>query len=358
MAFIDETQRDHVVRISFGWLILGVVGAVLLGVLGGVASRYFGPVRSTPLIPEQGQLVSTVQEVTLSPNTAVAELVGTAQRSVVALATGEGPSQTVIATGALLTNDGVIATSSALPRTSTLVALDFRGVSLPLDYLGSDNVYGIGWWRVRDGVFTPFELVDDDPSVGTELIGLARSAITLQPRVDRYSLSSYRLPHDGDPVGWQRVAVGSLAFPDDVLRGAPLLDDNGHLAAVVMQPSTGTALPASQLMASLTRLTQNNRELNPFENLGLDIRYTFTVVPPSPERRFVAEVLSVVPGTPAAAARLQRGDFITAVDETAVSWQELFVAQLAHSLPLTLTVVRGDTTSFVELQPLSTPTPQ
>ena len=86
MVYHTTEQREKILRISFGWLILGVMVIIFLGMLGGVIASQLWIVRQPPLIPEQHQLVSTVQEVTISPNQAAASIVDKTHRSVVALA--------------------------------------------------------------------------------------------------------------------------------------------------------------------------------------------------------------------------------------------------------------------------------
>ncbi len=357
MVPVGDQQREQVIRIPFGWLMVGVVIVVLLGVLGGVVAQHLWPVRQAPLILEQGRLTSTVQEVTISPSTAAAQIVEGAHRSVVALAAADEDSP-ILAAGVLLTNDGVVVTAADVPRDSTLLAFDFRGVAVQLDHIGVDGLYGLGWWKVRDGVFVPLELRDSDPVVGSELLAVVRAPETLQPRVASYRLNYYGLPPDTAPAGWQKVGVGSLLAADDTFRGSPLLDEEGKLAALVMQPTGGVVLPASYVRESLGRLTGNQREFDPLEEVGLSAHYGFTSAPNAGEREFSVEISAVVPGSIAGAAGLQRGDRIVAVGEDAVDWDKSFVQQVAGILPLQLTVLRANHERTFTLQPLSTVAPQ
>lgn len=351
-----DLRREQVIRITFGWLVVGAVIMILLGMFGGIVVQYVIPRQQLPLIPDQQQLVSTVQEITISPNQAAARIVDAAHRSVVALAQTEQAASSFVGTGVLLTNDGTLATTFTGTVTN-VIAYDFRGIPLQLDFLGHDALYGLTWWKIRDGVFAPLDLTNDDPAVGSELLALARVPETFQPRVGSYKVSYYNLPSEESPPGQQRIAVGSTLAVDETFVGSPLLSEDGKLAALLIEPRTGTALTALQLREGLARLIDGKREADPLAELGVTVRYAFSPASTSQQQRFYVEIINVQPGSLVADGGLKRGDHIIAVNDKPLDWQKSFITLVSQDLPLHVTVQRGEQEHTVILQAQTSPRP-
>lgn len=348
MAVNESQPRDRVVRISLGWLLLGGVCVTALGWLGGILAMQWRT--EQPPLPDATQrLVTTVQEVTISPNTSAAELLQSKQRSVVLLARRQGERLVPAATGIVVTNDGLVATVT--PEADGLLAFDHQGRELAVRTVGQDALFGVTYLRLSESVLQPFDVRIEAVPEAYQLMGVSRSENTFRPRIFFYPVWESALPPELAPRGVQRVLRGPAAS-GELLAGSPLLDDEGKLAGVLLNPAAGLALPADHLTASIERVSSGSREADPFTGVGLRIRYSF--VPPTgadSELRFAATVTAVVPNSPAAAGQAESGDVITALGGNALRWEELVLKQLAAVRPLILEVRRGGETMTLTIPP-------
>jgi hypothetical protein len=179
---VDKTS-EGVVRVSFSWLLLGGLIIVVLGALGGLLSAQLLPSRPPLADPAGGQLLSSVQEVTISPSTAAAELVEGGQRSVVLITSAASPAAGgESAAGAAVTNDGLVVTADSLPE-GNLAVFDYLGTRMSAEYVGRDALFGLTYLRITDGVLLPFDLRGETAPVGYELLALGRSSTTLAPKL-------------------------------------------------------------------------------------------------------------------------------------------------------------------------------
>src|SRR5687767_7683366 len=136
-ASTKSRPAEQVVRLSIRWIALALAATVVLGMTGGLlADQLFRP-SLPPLTPEGDQLFTTVQEVTISPNTATAEMIERVNRSVLLIARGTDASTAPTATGVVVTNDGVIVTASDLAA-GTHNAFDQEGRIIPVETMGRD----------------------------------------------------------------------------------------------------------------------------------------------------------------------------------------------------------------------------
>ncbi|MEX1997558.1 MAG: PDZ domain-containing protein [Candidatus Andersenbacteria bacterium] len=347
----SHSPSDHIIRLSFFGVVVGFLGILLTGLLGGVVAQQAFQNSLPPLTNNPDQLVTTVQEVTISPNTSVAALLERTNRSVLLLAQGTEENTNIIATGLVLTNDGVVVTTNDMAVTT---AFDYEGRSLPLQHLGNDILFGLTYYRIPDNVVVPLDIAQQDPVVGQELLVLTRQTTTFLPRIKTFRINEYSLPAPGLPVAVQRVMV-STASPDDTTSGSPLLNDEGRVAGVLLDASQGLALPMSHLQASMGRLTSGQRELDPFANLGLSLTYSFKTLSLGQPVQFVATVSAVVPGSPAARAGVERGDTLTHIDGQQLDWQRIVASDFTKSLPLPVTIRRGAAETVIVLQPVPSP---
>jgi hypothetical protein len=336
-----EKSSEGVVRVSFSWLLAGGTVIVVLGVLGGLLGAQLMPARAPLRAPESGQLLSTVQEVTISPSTAAAELVARGQRSVVLIGSAGPPvGGSGFAAGVAVTNDGLVVTADSLPD-GDLVVFDYLGKPLAAEYIGRDALFGLSYLRIVDGVLLPLDLRGETAPVGFELIALGRSSTSLMPKLSPFRVLEHSLPAELSARGVRLLLRGPVTS-DAELTGGAVLDDEGRLAGLLISPAAGLALPADQLRESIDRVVNGRREVNPFAELGLTIRYAFATLKPADGRRFVIEVTGVAPNTPAAAADFARGDFMVAVGEQAADWNQSAVALFSQPRPFPVTVWRSD----------------
>lgn len=345
--------HDNVIRLSLAGLTIAALAMIGSGLLGGWLAQQIWRGPLPPLTNTNEPLVSTVQQVTISPNTATTESVQGANRSVVLIARADGTADSSLASGVVLTNDGLIATT-ANPATASLAAFDHEGRPLALDRVGRDEVFGITYFKIPRNVVVPLDLRADDPAVGHELTLLSRHPVSFLPTALEWSVRQFNLPASATAPGLQRLLQGPTS-PDTSLTGSPLLDDEGKIAGLVLDPRAGSALPVSYLRASFNRLTANQRERNPYTALGVSLTYTFTRHTPTDPITFAATVTAVTPNSIAAAAGLARGDLIVAINRQPLAWEQSVATALTGSLPLPVTVRRQGADTVVTLQTAASP---
>jgi hypothetical protein len=340
-----DVRREHtppgpVVRISFGWLLFASAVVLALGLGGGFLAMQLWPVRPPLAEPERGQLLSTVERVTISPSTSAAQLVEKSQRSVVLIGSADKPAAG-FAAGATVTNDGLIVTTDSLPS-GNLTVFDDQGRLLATEYVGRDMLFGLVFLRVFDSVLLPFDVRTDEVPVAYELLAVGRSGITFAPKVSFFRVLELSLPPELLPHGIHRLLRGA-SITDTELVGSPLIDEEGKLAGLLINPAAGLALPADQVRESIDRVIAGKREVDSFADVGFTGSYVFA---PTEEagsaQNFAVEVTGVTPASPAAAAGLSRGDLIVAIADERLDWSKSVVQMLSHPRPFNVTVRRGE----------------
>lgn len=347
-------SSSQTVRLSLRWLFLLALLMLGLGVVGGiVGSQLVGPRGAlTPENPDQ--IISTIQQVTVSPNKNRVQMLENVRRSIVLIRQTVGATTSDVGTGIVVTNDGLIATTATV-RGDQVVAADDQGNVIPLSSLGSDPLYGITYLKLPSGVAVPVELSALTDVVGSDLLAVSRDTQTLSVTTYPFHSQAYELPGEDDVFpGRQRVLVGT-AVSSEILPSAPVIDEEGKLTGILLDAEDGISLSAQDITLSLDRIAANKREVNPFVALGLDVRYDFIDIPPSGERaaaphQFVAVVTAVTPRSSAAQAGIKSGDVITMVGTTRITWQTSVAEALGHSLPLPLTTLRQGVERVATLQ--------
>lgn len=324
-------KKEQTIRLSITALGVVIGGVILLGMAGGMVAQFFLPA-AAPLTGKTEPVLTTVQEVTISPSKAAVKVVEQTQRSVLLLG-DDG-------TGFVLTSDGLVVSPIEL-KAATPAATDERGLQLPLETVGRDSVYGLSYYRLKNAVLPPLDIRRDDPGMAAQLLVVGRSVSTWQPRVATYTLQEYVLPPDGGPQGWHRLLRGA-PLDSDVLPGSPLLDEEGKVSGVVVDATQGFALPVTQLTDSLNRVVANKREQDPFEELGITARPVFGVFAPERPVALGLQLTSVRPQSPAATAGLKAGDSVIGLNQTAFTWNNNPAAVLrGASRPLTVMLMRN-----------------
>lgn len=330
-------HQEKTVRLSLTMLWLGLAGIIGLGMLGGWLVHFWLPT-AAPLTNRTEPVLTTVQEVTISPSTAAVKVVEQAQRSVLLL--GEG------GVGFVLTSDGLVASPTELKAPSP-VATDERGQTLTLDAVGRDELYGIAYYRLRTAVLPPLDMRRDDPAVAARLLAVGRSSVTWQPQVATYEVAEYVLPKEGSAPGWHRLLQGTGTA---VLPGSPLLDEEGKVAGVIIDPISGAALPVAQLNESLSRVVDNKREYDPLAEAGIVARPVFGVLITERPATFALQISSVRPQSPAAAAGLKVGDQVVSINQSVLNWNTNPTAVWrAATRPLVLLVIRNQAEQTVTI---------
>lgn len=341
-----KEKDDQVIRVSLAAVAGLAFAMVVLGILGGLLAQWWGGTSLPPLAESQDRLITTIQEVTISPSTATAELVKNHERSVVLLARASAPEST-LASGLVVTSDGLVATTASLPD-GEIISVDSEGRRVPLTPVGQDAVYNITYLRAGSGVFSPFDVRDSDVGVGSILTLVSRNPETLAARVRAIVVEEYRLPERPDAVGWQRL-IGARELTESLLVGSPLLDDEGRVSALVLPGGQGRLLPGIYLRRSLERVARGELERTDVAAAGLALDYIFHQLPEA-ERGFAAVVEGVTAGGVAAESGIRAGDVITAINGKPVTWDSDIIAAFAEQ-PVSLSIRRGEETLVATLGP-------
>lgn len=345
-------EPEKTIRLGLGWLTTGLVVMFGAGVLGGLVAQYLLQPTLLPISTDTGrQFVTTVQEVTISPNTALADITARAKRSILLLGreTGTG-SVEIVASAFVATSDGLLVTAGSIPDTVT-TAFDDTGTAQPISRVGTDALYGLTYFRLRDAVAVPLDVRDKDAPASYALLLQTQNRSSFQPAVVPYVVSTYELPRDSDAPGVQRILIGDVR-PGTAAIGSPLLDEEGRVAGMLIDAGSGTVLPVSHLRESLSRVATNQRERNPFEETGLSVDFAWLRLGSGGGVVFTATVIVVTPGGPAADAGIQRGDSITKVNEQRLDWEQMLATALQRAGPIQLSIMRGGQERTVAVSPV------
>ena len=335
----EKSNEDKVIRLSLSWLTIGLIAITALGILGGVFGQQLVQQPLPALTGPTERLVSTVQEVTISPNTSSANIVKDSERSILSITKkgAEGESE-MIATGLVVTNDGMVVTPARV-GTAPLMAILANGEETELTLIGTDTIYGLSYWRLKEGVFVPLEIQREDAPVATELLALSRSENTFLNKVASYRINEYILPSGSLPIGIQKF-MKSDSIAGEVLEGSPLIDDEGKIAGLLFAGPLGIAIPASGLLESMNRVIDSKHTINPFVETGITPAFSFKANDNSTARQFTVSVSSVVPRSPASIAGVKPADVILEIDGKKITWSDNFTNMISRELPFQITVLR------------------
>ncbi|MBI3251503.1 MAG: hypothetical protein HYZ62_01170 [Candidatus Andersenbacteria bacterium] len=331
-----EKNPTQTIKLTMRWLFLMAAGMLGLGLIGGILGAQLVAPAGTLQPDGSDPIISTIQQVTVSPNKQWAQVALSAARSVVMLRQVSGGTISYPGMGVIVTSDGLIATTASI-RADQMFAIDEAGKATVLALVGSDPVYGITYLRLPANVAVPIGFSDIDNLSGATLLGVKRSLDTLALAATLFQAQTYTLANQDNRPGVQRLIHGTES--ESFAAGEPLLDEEGNLAGVVVTPDKGLAMTAADIKQSLNRVIANRREVNPFTAVGLDVTYTFVDTPES-GRVFVARARSLETGSPAVRAGFKNGDDITHVGTAALAFTTPFVQLLGQDLPLQFTVLR------------------
>ncbi len=329
--------EQKIIKISLSLAALGIAGIILLGMAGGfVASSLWQP--TVPLNEENGQLVTTIKEVKVTPNTAVVDAVKGTQESVLLISQQRESSPVFYATATVITNDGLIVTAGDVP-TLNVFAYDSRGGSIKADFLGRDEVFGLAYFRLTKGVFSPLDISNQGVPIGYNLMAVSKNEITQLPFAANYRVNEYILPPKIMPDGVQRIMKGN-AIGDRLRQGSPLIDEEGKMSGIIVNPQAGLALPPNAVKNSLQRVVEGKREYNPYKELGFAVRHDFINLDKENENIYGAMVQSVSIRSKASQAGLESGDVIVAVEGERLSWDKNILTAISKEPPIKLDILR------------------
>lgn len=342
------SPQERTIRLSFFWVVVAVVGVLVMGILGGIlGQQLLAP--APPLLRETNDgLHATVQEVILSPSLAAAQIVEAKHRSIVLLTPRGAANVSQSVTAWLITDDGILVTTD-VPVDVVWQAYDYQGVPVPIDLVGKDQVFGLTYFRLTSGVFSALDLRQDDAVPAHRLLMVERSASSFLPRAQDYFLREYVVAPAPLPVGVQRVAMGSVV-PSESSKGSPLFDEEGKVAALLLH-TDGSSLPVSAIQLSLNRLTQSQRERNPWQELGLDVDFGLQRLKAEGAMQMVAIVKNVQAQSLAGQAGIRVQDVLTAVDSTPFNLTTNLIPVLSAQEAPGFTLRRGDQELNLQLHP-------
>lgn len=346
------TTQSQTIRLSLRWLLLVALLVLGLGVIGGILGTQLAGPHLPVSVDSPDQIVSTIQQVTVSPNKNRLQVLDQVKRSLLLIGQVKGDALTYSGTGVIVTNDGLIATTATISG-EQIVAIDEAGKTTSLAPQGSDPVYGITYLKLPSAVAVPIELNAATDMTGSDLLTVSRTPETLALQTQLFHAESYRLPPETtDFPGWQRLLKGTLPT-SDTLASAPVVDEEGKLAGLLLTSQSGLMLPAADIKASLDRLSAGKREFNPFAQAGLDIAYRFSEATVEQSAQFMAVITSVTPRSAAAIAGIKAGDVVSKIGDTALTWQTSVASQMGPGLPITLTLKRQgvERTAILETPP-------
>jgi putative serine protease PepD len=246
--------------------------------------------------------------------------------------------------------------------------LDLRGTILTAEHVvrGATSVTV----KLQDGSVRKARVLGSDPASDIAVVRIDPSGLTLHPLV-LGSLRSLRIGDTvyavGDPFGYARsMSRGLVSGLDRTIEapngftvahaiqtdaalnpgnsGGPLLDARGRVVGVVDQIATGNtraqtntgvgfAVPIDVVKSALPQLEQSVTPAHAYLGVGAaDATPTGAVVQ------------TVIPGTPAARAGVEKGDVVVALDGVEISGVSDLVAAVAARRPgdsVVLTVRRG-----------------
>ncbi len=334
---IDETT---VVRFSIWWVLFLLVLTTGAGMAGGIVGQQFMQPDLTPLIDNDDGLTTVMQEVTISPNKAAAELVESTGRSVFLLFQNGKPAGMATA----VTNDGLMVSASGIK--GDLTAYDNEGREVTVEYSGDDPVFGVEYLRFPKTVVAPLDLRSDDAPVGQTLLAIGRDEDTFSAKIRSTVINQYELPQSAPGEGIQRV-LRSSANLSDMVPGTPLLDEEGKIAGIWL--GDDTVMPVNLLRTSLERFNSGQREINPLEEIGLNVDYGFIRTPEDAEIAFGVKLAAIKSASVSAAAGLKPGDVITAINDQPVLWKESIMSRIPNTA-FTVTYIRDDQEQTTTIQ--------
>ncbi len=340
------------------FLLCAGVMIIILGGFGGIVfDRYAVPsLASVPALAnfsifkkltERVTVINKTEQVIIREDDSVEKIVSqsaTAVVNIVALAQ-EGTAVTkegVTTTGVLLTNDGLVATYSEKPFSTSDIhysMLLFDGTIHPALFIGYDSLVNLSFFRLSDAVNTPAIALanSDDARVGKKLIAIGNTSGDYQNRLAVGILSNNNRVFNlsGKTVSSSEKWEGVFEMDADKLTsfvGGPAIGWNGEMIGLVgsltIDNMTKTFLiPSNVVRASLDRAIRGTLAERPLFGayylpltktlaleLGLARDRGALIYSPSGKTG-----LALIADSPAMKAGLQSGDIIVSIGNTEIT---------------------------------------
>ena len=273
-----------------------------------------------------------------------------------------------IGSGVILDTDGNILTNYHVIEGATdiVVTLD-DGTSLEAELVGSDESSDLAVIRVKDASsasLTPIEVGDSDALTVGEWVMAIGSPFGNEQSVSTGIVSAlYRstaLPStSGSSIYANMIQTDAAINPGN--SGGALVNDKGELIGInsVIESYSGSssgvgfAIPVNYAVNIAEQIVDGKTPVHPYLGVSLATVNALNARQNGLSVDAGAYVSDVAAGGPAAAAGIQKGDIITAVDGDAVSSADGLIIELReHEVgdKVTMTVVRGKDETEVEVE--------
>lgn len=273
-----------------------------------------------------------------------------------------------IGSGVILDTDGNILTNYHVIEGATdiVVTLD-DGTSLEAELVGSDESSDLAVIRVKDASsasLTPIEVGDSDALTVGEWVMAIGSPFGNEQSVSTGIVSAlYRstaLPStSGSSIYANMIQTDAAINPGN--SGGALVNDKGELIGInsVIESYSGSssgvgfAIPVNYAINIAEQIVDGKTPVHPYLGVSLATVNALNARQNGLSVDAGAYVSDVAAGGPAAAAGIQKGDIITAVDGDAVSSADGLIIELReHEVgdKVTMTVVRGKDETEVEVE--------
>ena len=256
----------------------------------------------------------------MPPEATIEAMVAAVGPSIVALVVS-GPTGERSGTGVVAESGGIVVTATALVTGArSVTAIESDGVRLVATPVGSDSTTGLSVLRIADDL--PAALFDfNAPVAGSVAVAMAlepNGRVGAAPGAALYAgsvvASGVALDLDRISSDFATTAVAAPLSSGDV--GCPLLDDNGHVSGLLERTGgTGMASASVFLPAELVWSVADQLVSSGAVDPGwIGVTAADAETPTAPAKSVGAVVESVASGSPAAAAGLEDGDVVSAVD--------------------------------------------
>ena len=267
-----------------------------------------------------------------------------------------------IGSGVILDTDGNILTNYHVIEGATdiVVTLD-DGTSLEAELVGSDESSDLAVIRVKDASsasLTPIEVGDSDALTVGEWVMAIGSPFGNEQSVSTGIVTA--LPStSGSSIYANMIQTDAAINPGN--SGGALVNDKGELIGInsVIESYSGSssgvgfAIPVNYAINIAEQIVDGKTPVHPYLGVSLATVNALNARQNGLSVDAGAYVSDVAAGGPAAAAGIQKGDIITAVDGDAVSSADGLIIELReHEVgdKVTMTVVRGKDETEVEVE--------
>lgn len=335
------------VKVSLGMLILVILLLSCIGAIGGYIGAHLNTSSHIQTLPSSntgGDMIPVSQQITVSPGKLASDTIASKSKSVFLLAHQTTNGFKGFAMGIAVTNDGIVA-STQNGGTDPVFAIGDDATAIEASFIGTDTLTGLHFFKLTNRLISPIDVAQTTPKVGSTLLALSRSTVTIAPVAQTTILSLIAPASPDTPEGIQQV--GMIQQLTSTMAGSALLDEDGKLEGLLRDSNESLVVFASDIAQALTRLSSNTLTQNPFTDLGFSIAWSLQQDNQS-HVSIKAVVQSVTPKSIAAQADLKTGDIITAVNASTVTWDSNFTSLLSGN-QLQLNILRNGTPASITL---------